>query len=293
MTIFALFGNRYQSAHLRAVSDFITALAAAPGVRIAAEADFAAYLAAEAPAAAAAIGATFEMSGRGVDPATRLAISFGGDGTFLHAAGALVGSEIPLMGINTGHLGFLAGANIADARALLPDILSGRFVAERRTMIEVDSPALPAEFDCSALNEIALLKQDTSAMMNVEVCLDGKPLADYSADGLIVSTPTGSTAYNLSVGGPIVEPGCAVMVISPIAPHTLTQRPLVVSDSSVLTARATSRSGGVRLSLDGRSVSLSSGVGLTIRRSDKSVLLARPEGSGYINTLRSKLHWGQ
>lgn len=293
MKAIAIFGNSYQAEHLQAIEAFVAALASSGEVRIEAEAGFARYLAENAPAAADAVSSTFDMSGRGLDPDTLLAISFGGDGTFLHAAGALVGHEIPLMGINTGHLGFLAGVNIDDAKALVPDILAGRFVAERRAMIEVDSPELPEGFPRAALNEAAILKQDSSAMLNVEVQLDGHPLADYSADGLIVSTPTGSTAYNLSVGGPVIEPGCEVMVISPIAPHTLTQRPLVVSDRSVITAVATSRAGGVRLSLDGHSVSLRSGVRLTLRRSDKSVLLARPEGTGYIDTLRSKLHWGQ
>lgn len=289
----ALFGNCYQAEHLHAVEAFVAALAAAPGVRLAAEADFAAYLAAEAPAAAAAVGQTFDMSGRGMPADTSLAISFGGDGTFLHAAGALMQGEIPLMGINTGHLGFLAGANIDTARELIPDLLAGRYVAERRTMIEVESPLLPRDFPRSALNEVAILKQDTSAMLDVAVRLDGNHMADYSADGLIVSTPTGSTAYNLSVGGPIIDPRCGVMVISPIAPHTLTQRPLVVADSSVISAVATCRSGGVRLSVDGSSVALASGAELTIRRSDRSVLLARPEGTGYIDVLRTKLHWGQ
>ncbi len=217
------------------------------------------------------------------------ALSFGGDGAILRTAIWVGDREIPILGINTGHLGFLASASIEELDTVAEEVLAGNLPTRRRTLLQVHSPALPTwPF---ALNEVALSKDATASMIEADTRLDGEPLATFRADGLIVSTPTGSTAYNLSAGGPIVEPEAPVWVISPVAAHSLGMRPLTVADSHSVEVSVKSRTGGFRLALDGRSVSLPADTEIIMARAPFCVhLVARP-GHDFFSTLRDKLFW--
>lgn len=226
------------------------------------------------------------------DPAPSLALSIGGDGTFLTTANRIGCSGTPIMGINSGHLGYLSAADIAQADALAGRIVSGEFSVEPRTLLQVcsESPLLPPR--PFALNEVAILKQATASMITVETRLNGHLLASVGGDGLIVSTPTGSTGYNLSVGGPVVSPNSTEWILSPVAPHSLYMRPLVVDDSSVVSVRVRSRSGFFMLAIDGRSTSLPEDTELVLRKAPFRINVAHLPGQNFIDTLRYKLHWG-
>ena len=225
-----------------------------------------------------------------------LVLSIGGDGTFLRAARWIGDRGIPILGINSGHLGFLADVTLEKSESIVGDIAGMNLSVESRQllMVELDSvcgdavlPPFPY-----ALNEVAVLRDETASMISVDARLDGNPLAMYQADGLIVSTPTGSTGYNLSVGGPILAPSSRCWVVSPIAAHSLTMRPLVVSSDSCLTLSVDSRVPVYRLSLDGRSVTLPLDARLTLGKAPFVTRIAHRRGHNFVNTLRSKLLWG-
>ncbi len=220
-------------------------------------------------------------------------ISLGGDGTFLKVAQWVGNREIPILGINTGHLGYLASYSLKETDELLGIIEGDRGEIERRALLEVKSNALPSDFWPYALNEVAVLKAESASMVTVHAEIDGGFLADYLADGLVVSTPTGSTAYNLSAGGPILQPTLRCVVLSPIAPHSLTMRPLVVAGTSEISLRATSRSDYCRVSLDGRSFVMKCGEELRLSRASFSVMLMRRPDANFARLLRSKLLWGK
>lgn len=226
-------------------------------------------------------------------PDADVAISFGGDGTFLRTARRLKRKQIPIAGVNTGHLGYLAHFSLENPRQLLEGLLYGTLKTQPRKLIMVRSDSIPANFVCDALNEIAVMKDDSASMINVNVMLDGFYLADYRADGLIVSTATGSTAYNLSVGGPILQPELNCMVISPVAPHSLTLRPIVISGASRLRLQMSSRTGSFRLSVDGYSCTLKEGDILEIESAPYEVSLLTPPDDTFSATLREKLLWGR
>lgn len=221
-----------------------------------------------------------------------LALSIGGDGTFLHTAQWVGAKEIPILGVNTGHLGYLADASLDDLDPRFDDLFMGQYRIESRTMIELtgEGPELPTPL--YALNEVAIMKNDTSSMVDMDATVDGTKVANYRADGLIISTPTGSTGYNLSVGGPIVAPLAPVWIISPIAAHSLSMRPLVVSDSAVITVTTRSRSESYRISLDGRSVTMPVGSTVTMRRAPFVTKVVQSKDHRFIDTLRTKLLWG-
>lgn len=226
----------------------------------------------------------------GNDFSAEAAVSIGGDGTFLRTAMWVSQRNIPILGVNTGHLGYLTALGV-ERLPEVPDLLSsGSLVSERRGLIEVVSPLIRTwPF---ALNEATVTKDDSASMIDALALLDGVPLGDYRADGLIVATPTGSTAYNLSVGGPVVQPQSPVWVISPIAAHTLTMRPMVISDKSELTIVPRARAEHFRLTLDGRSVSLPVETEVRLRRAGFDVTVLYLPGASFIETLRDKLHWG-
>lgn len=232
-----------------------------------------------------------EISTKGT-PAPDAAISLGGDGTFLRTCRMMGNNPVPALGINTGHLGFLASYTPDDAAELVEMLARGEGSVERRMALEVDTgcplrPELPY-----ALNEVAILKEDTSSMLNIGMKVNSNFLATYQADGLIVATPTGSTAYNLSVGGPILEPTLRCMVLSPIAPHSLTLRPCVVGGDSMLEAVVESRATHYRLSLDGQNILIPCGTPLTIRRARFEPMVIRRPGDSFADSLRKKLLWG-
>lgn len=228
------------------------------------------------------------------DPdASEIIVSVGGDGTFLRAAAWAGDSGTPIVGINAGHLGFLANYSADDISPLVEDIRADKLVCEPRELIKVKCKDLPSGFRPFALNEVAILKEDTSSMITVHTRLDDFFLNDYLADGLLISTSTGSTAYNLSAGGPIIQPGAGCWTISPIAPHTLTMRPLIVSSHSKIEACVSSRAENFRLSLDGRSITMRCGSPLEISKAPFNILCARRPGDNFASTLRKKLMWGR
>lgn len=219
-----------------------------------------------------------------------LALSIGGDGTFLHTAKWVGRSCIPILGINAGHLGYLADFTPAE----FLDIDVNALRAEERMVLRVECSApLPEGFVPYAVNEVALLKTDTASMISVNASLNSHPLTTYRADGLLVSTPTGSTGYNMSVGGPIIEPTVPAMVISPVAPHALTMRPLVVGARSEITMHAESRADLCLLSLDSRSAQIPSGATVKVSAADFPVIVVQRAGYHFAATLRTKLLWGK
>ena len=218
-----------------------------------------------------------------------LAVSIGGDGTFLRTAQCAAPSLVPILGINAGHLGYLAGFTPESFLSVGVDSLR----VEERMMLRVTSSApLPADFVPFAVNEVALLRKDIASMISVSARLDGHDLTTYRGDGLIVSTPTGSTGYNLSAGGPIIEPTAPVMVISPVAPHALAMRPLVVGAQSRVSLMADSRADGCLLSLDSRLIDIPVNSSVEITRAPFPLKLVEPRGANFIQTLRTKLAFG-
>ena len=221
-----------------------------------------------------------------------LAVSLGGDGTFLRTALWVGSKEIPIVGVNTGHLGYLAALSINQLTELPDLIANDRLRIERRSLLEVRSPELPRETGRYALNEIAITKEESASMIQAQVSLGDMPLADYRADGLIVCTSTGSTAYNLSVGGPIVQPTLDVCVISPVAAHSLSMRPLVFCARTPVTIVPDSRARHVRLALDGRSTLLDVGTPITVAQAPYKILVMQASDHTFADALRDKLHWG-
>lgn len=217
-------------------------------------------------------------------------LSFGGDGTFLRTAMWVGSKEIPILGINTGHLGYLTTARAEDLDQVTDDLLQGHYTVEERSLLHVVSPSLDTW--PYALNEVVVNKNDTSSMVVVDTVIDGKPIASYRADGLIIASPTGSTAYNLSVGGPVVQPSAPVWVLSPIAAHSLSMRPLVVSDDSDISFTVDSRAGSFRLTLDGRTGTLPVGTTVKVRRAPFMVCVICRFGYEFPHALRTKLFWG-
>lgn len=219
-------------------------------------------------------------------------ISIGGDGTFLRTAAHVGSKEIPMVGINTGRLGFLADITEDKADSAIRMIHDGRYMLEKRSLLEIVTDRLPAGFKPYALNDIAVLKHDISSMISIHALVDGQPLTTYMADGLVVATPTGSTAYSLSVGGPVIAPGTDVIELIPVAPHSLTMRPLILQNSRLITLNIESRSHNFLLSIDGRSFSCPDGTEIHIRRAPFHINVIKPEGSEFFSTLREKMMWG-
>lgn len=241
------------------------------------------------PRALTAVGSVVD----GNDFEADLAVSLGGDGTFLRTAMWVGDKEIPIVGVNTGHLGFLTALPVDRLPQLLDELGGDAFRMESRGVLELCSPFIDPHSAPYALNEIAIAKVETSSMIKADVSIDGKPLAQYSADGLIVCTATGSTAYNLSVGGPIVQPTVDVCVLSPVAAHSLTMRPMVVDGRSAIRIVPSGRASHVRLSLDSRYYEIETGTPVEIRRAPFTVRVLQPADRSFADILRDKLHWGE
>lgn len=282
----AVFGNRYQEAHIEELSTLFD-LMSRHNVWVEMEESFYNYL-------CSVLTSPPEVNDliKGDDFNAAIALSIGGDGTFLRTAQRVGEKEIPILGINTGHLGYLADVTANEANDKLQNLLDGKYHVESRTMIAVTSPDAKLDLWRYALNEVAILKEDTSSMIEMEAMVDDSHLATYLADGLIVSTPTGSTGYNLSVGGPIVAPSAPVWAISPVAAHSLTMRPLIVADDSVISVTTRSRSETYRISLDGRSQTLPVGTTIEMRRAPFVTRVIQRLDHRFTDTLRSKLLWG-
>lgn len=220
---------------------------------------------------------------------SEVVIALGGDGTMLHASHLVKKKQIPVLGINSGKLGFMANIQPSRVEAALTAILKNDYVLDKRFMLEARSGEGILSY---ALNEFLFSKKDTSSMINLEAYYDGHLINHYWADGLIISTPTGSTAYNLSAGGPIVIPNTKVMVLTPINPHTLTTRPIVLPSDRTLTVRAANSSEHILFSYDGKVVPIHEKLDIEIKQSDFSVDLIQFPDYSYFGTLRNKLMWG-
>ncbi len=218
-------------------------------------------------------------------------LSIGGDGTFLESAAYVQDSGIPIAGINFGRLGFLAHISSSTIIESIGQLCQGKYSVEHRSVLQVDPPC-PISVDSPyALNDITIQKRGT-AMITVEAYINQKYLCTYWADGLILSTPTGSTAYSLSVGGPILSPGVKAFALSAIAPHNLTVRPLVIPDDSTITLVASSRDNELLASIDSRTFDLPSPVKLSISKAKFHINIVNLLGTSYYTTLRNKLMWG-
>lgn len=225
-------------------------------------------------------------------PDVDFVISIGGDGTLLETVTHVGNTEIPILGVNSGRLGFLATVAQESTEQAINAIYNDDFHYDHRSLIALDAdPPLDDGLNF-ALNEFTVIKQDTSAMIVVHTYIDGMFLNSYWADGLIISTPTGSTGYSLSCGGPVVSPHSSNFIITPVSPHNLTVRPLVVSENSIISLRVESRSENFLLSLDSRSYTMGTSEKLEVRKSDFKVRLIKFNGNDFLNTLRQKLNWG-
>jgi NAD+ kinase len=219
-------------------------------------------------------------------------LSVGGDGTFLETVSFVRDSKIPILGINTGRLGFLANVAKTEIGAAIDALAGKKFSIEKRALLCITKPEnLFGEVNYG-LNELTILKKDSSAMVTIHTYINGDYLNSYFADGLIVATPTGSTAYSLSCGGPLVMPGSQNFVITPIAPHNLNVRPLVISDNSIITLKVEGRSPNYLVSLDSRSETIDDSTELTLKKADFYIHLIKLENQHYFNTIRNKLLWG-
>lgn len=283
----ALFGNMFQKADTDDIASLIEVMLTRCD-KVSVESEFYHYLTQNGSKRTMPTVATFECSGE-ID--ADLAVSLGGDGTLLGTVMWVADKGIPVLGVNTGHLGYLTACTMSEAEQTFDELMSGNFLMERRTMLTVACEGVDIEHPV-ALNDIAILRHDTSSMIEMETTLQGLPLTTYKADGLVVCTPTGSTAYNLSAGGPILEPTTRCLAISPLTPHSLTMRPLVVPDESELTIITQSRSQYYQVSVDGEEFTCPAGSKVTIRRAPYDALVLQRSGHNFANTLRRKLHWG-
>jgi len=221
-----------------------------------------------------------------------LVISMGGDGTFLKTVSYIRNSGVPIMGINTGRLGFLANISKDAMYETLSQVKNKEYEFQLRSLLRVHSEEDLFGADNFALNELTLHKKDTSSMITVHASLDNKYLNTYWADGLIVATPTGSTAYNLSCGGPIITPGCQVHILNPIAPHNLNVRPMVVPDHLPISLEVEGRDRTYLLSLDGNSKSIRQGEQVVIRKAEFMINVIKFEDNNFLDTIRNKMLWG-
>lgn len=220
------------------------------------------------------------------------AISMGGDGTFLKTASRVGKKNIPILGVNMGRLGFLADISPDDIEHTMDALHRDDYAIESRAVIEVEIGGQPMADGNYALNDVAILKRDTASMISISAHINGQLLTTYQADGLVISTPTGSTAYSLSNGGPIIVPGTKVFSMTAVAPHSLNIRPIVIPDSSVIELDVESRSHSFLVAIDGRSEKYKEGTKITLRRAPYYIKVVKRSDHRYFNTLREKMMWG-
>ena len=227
------------------------------------------------------------------------ALSVGGDGTFLTSSAAIGDKNIPILGVNCGRLGFLADVQTQDLDEIMKQLIEGRYAIERRSLLRVtvlDKDGLPREdliLSPNALNEIAILKQGLTNMLTIETKVNGELLHTYHSDGLVIATPTGSTAYNLSIGGPLLVPQTRGIILTPIAPHSLTVRPIVMPEEWKFDFRVSSRYDSYMVSVDGRSQSLSTDMSLHVERAPYTIKVVQVGDNSFLKSLQNKLNWGK
>jgi len=219
-------------------------------------------------------------------------LTLGGDGTILNAVAEIRDSGVPILGINLGRLGFLASIEKEKIQEAINLLKRGRFTYSERTLLHLDSNHPMFGEIPFALNDLTLLKRDTSSMIVIHTYINGGYLNSYWADGLIISTPTGSTGYSLSCGGPIIFPNSGNFVITPVAPHNLNVRPIVISDNSVISFEVEGRAENFLCTLDSRFETISAEYQLAVRKCDFNINLVQLQGLNFMNTIRKKLTWG-
>ena len=283
---FALFGNVYQakkSAHVLRLLSILEKHQAEVYV----QKEFFQFLTKEQKMDIQVAG-TFEEDNFEAD----IVLSMGGDGTFLKAASHVGNKNIPILGINTGRLGFLADVSPEELEETFEDIYKNNYKIEDRSVLQVTSEGQPLKSTPFGLNEIAVLKRDSSSMITIHTSINGAYLTTYQADGLVIATPTGSTAYSLSIGGPVIVPHSNTIAITPVAPHSLNIRPIVINDDWEITLDVESRSHNFLVAIDGRSETCREGTRLVIRKADYNIKVVKRPNHIFFHTLRDKMMWG-
>ncbi len=281
---FAIFGSSRQAVQQEAIESLLAAIAEHDS-ELAIDRTYADRL---AQAAIPTHGiATFE----GDDFAADFAISIGGDGTLLKTATRIHSRRIPIVGINMGRMGYLADIMPSEIAGAIGDLYNERYSVERHSVLAVAIEGTAAS-SSYALNDVAILKRDTASMISINVMVNDEYMATYRADGLIVATPTGSTAYNLSNGGPIMAASAKTLCLTAVAPHSLNLRPVVIDDASVVKMTVESRSQNFLLAVDGRSTTLRQGAVVVVRKAPYVVEMVKLPGKHYFETLRQKMMWG-
>lgn len=227
----------------------------------------------------------------GEQPADAVMVCYGGDGTLLEGVHRLNGSDIPVVGINGGHLGFLALAPRENVEEVIESIAHAQLRFERRTMLEVEGIFEGEKQSLYALNEVAVQRLGAT-MISISATIDGECVSTYNGDGIIISTPTGSTAYSLSAGGPIVAPSCSALLLTPLSPHNLTMRPLLIPDTSEITLHISTRNNEGSISVDNRTFKVADGASVVVKRAERYISLAVPHNKSFFDSLRNKMMWG-
>jgi len=223
---------------------------------------------------------------------TDMLISLGGDGTMLDTVSFIGNSNIPLIGINLGRLGFLAAISENEAADAIESLVRGSYTIEKRSLLHLESSMPIFEDAPFALNEFTLHRKDSSSMIKIHTYLNGEFLNTYWADGLIVATPTGSTGYSLSCGGPVVFPQTSSFVITPVAPHNLSTRPIIVPDDNVISFELEGRTDHFLCTLDSRTETIPTSIQLAVKKENFTISLIRPDEHNFLKTIRQKLYWG-
>lgn len=283
---FAIFGNEYQAKKSTSIEKILDYLAQ-KGAEIYVENAYYEFLTRSQHIGVKAAG-VFEDYNFDVD----YVISMGGDGTFLKAASRVGAKGTPIIGVNMGRLGFLADVLPGEVEAALDSLYAGECQIEEHVVIQVEAEGGVLAGNPFALNDIAVLKRDDASMISIRTQVDGEFLVNYQADGLIVTTSTGSTAYNLSNGGPIIIPQSSSLCLTPVAPHSLNIRPVVINDTAEITLDVESRSHNYLVAIDGRSERMTEGTRLVIRKAAHTIKIVKQRNQRYFSTLREKLMWG-
>ena len=283
---FAIFGNEYQARKSTSIEKILDYLVQ-KGAEIYVENAYYEFLTRSQHIDVKAAG-VFEDYNFDVD----YVISMGGDGTFLKAASRVGAKGTPIIGVNMGRLGFLADVLPGEVEAALDSLYAGECQIEEHAVIQVEAEGGVLAGNPFALNDIAVLKRDDASMISIRTQVDGEFLVNYQADGLIVTTSTGSTAYNLSNGGPIIIPQSSSLCLTPVAPHSLNIRPVVINDTAEITLDVESRSHNYLVAIDGRSERMTEGTRLVIRKAAHTIKIVKQRNQRYFSTLREKLVWG-
>ena len=284
---FALFGNMYQHHKSAAIKEVLQRLRKNGG-QISIDEDYHDFLLSTEMIDFDCDTEVFS----GQDFEADFAVSMGGDGTLLKTASRVRDKQIPIVGINMGRLGFLADVSAEGIDENIDALFRGDYSVEDRSLIHVETNGEPIEgYEC-ALNDVAILKRDTASMISIRASINGEYLTTYQADGLIVSTPTGSTAYSLSNGGPIIVPKTGVMLMTAVAPHSLNVRPIVLPDTAEIELTVSSRSHTFLVAIDGQSGKLPEGTTLRLTRAPYMAKVVKRRGTSYFATLREKMMWG-